>query len=210
MEVYGEKPQKFTAKWWGYVWDYYKWHIVCVLFIIFTLVTTLHQCATRPNYDLKITAVTEQNLVLGQTDAITEMANNIISDATGNGVVEAFCMPICMNDQSDAQTIQAGYAKFTVEVSMPEAYVFIMSKVFADRIEEGGLLESTDVWADGNADEYLVSLNGNEKLSALGIDTKELYLGVVKLFDDKKEDEVEKARYENGVLFARHLLGLEG
>ncbi len=209
MEVYGEKPQKFTAKWWGYVWDYYKWHFVCVLFIIFTLVTTLQQCATRPNYDLKVTAVTEQNLVLFQTDALTEMAKNLISDATGNGEVEAFVMPISMNDQSDAQTIQAGYAKFTVEVTMPEAYVFIMSKKYADTVVESGILESTDVWADGSPEEYLVSLKDNEKFTALGIDTEELYLGVVKLFEENREDELEKARYENGVLFARHLLGLE-
>lgn len=209
MEVYGEKPKRFTAKWWSYIWDYYKWHIFCVLFIIFTLVTTLQQCATRPNYDLKITAVTEQNLVLSQTDTITEMAKNLISDATGNGEIEALVMPICMSDESDAQTIQAGYAKFTVEVTMPEAYVFIMSKVFADRVAESEIMETTDVWAGGSPDEYLVSLAGNEKLAELGIDTEELYLGVVKLFDDKKEDEVEKARYENGVLFAKYLLGLE-
>jgi len=209
MEVYGEKPQKFTAKWWGYVWDYYKWHIFCVLFIIFTLVTTLHQCATRPNYDLKVTAVTEQNLVMSQQEALQAYAEEFISDATGNGVVEAFVMPICMSDESDAQTIQAGYAKFTVEVTMPEAYVFIMSKVFADRIAESEIMETTDVWAGGSSDEYMVSLAGNEKLEALGIDTQELYLGVVKLFDDKKDDEVEKARYENGVRFGRYLLGLE-
>lgn len=209
MEVYGEKPQKFTAKWWGYVWDYYKWHFVCVIFIIFIMVTTLHQCATRPNYDLKVTAITEQNLVMSQTDTLTEMAQGVISDATGNGEIEAFVMPICMSDESDAQTIQAGYAKFAVEMSMPEAYVFIMSQVFADKVAEGELLEPASVWADGRDDEYLISLAGNEKLEALGIDTGELYLGVVKLFDDKKEDEVEKARYENGVLFARHLLGLE-
>lgn len=210
MEVYGEKPQKFTAKWWGYVWDYYKWHIFCVLFIIFALVTTLHQCATRPNYDLKITAVTEQDLVLGQQDAIRTEAENIVTDATGNGINEVYFMPISMNDQRDAQMMQANFAKFTAEVSMPEAYVFILSKKFAEQVAESEIFETADVWAGGNEGEYLVSLDGNEKLTALGIDTEELYLGVVKLFDDKKDDEVEKARYENGVLFARHLLGLEG
>lgn len=209
MEVYGEKPKRFTAKWWEYIWDYYKWHFVCVLFIIFTLVTTLQQCITRPNYDLKITAVTEQPLVLSQQDAIRTEAEGVISDATGNGITEAYVMPISMNEQSDAQTIQAEYTRLTIEVSLPEAYVFILSKAYIQNVLEVEILESTDVWADGTAGEYLVSLNGNEKLSALGIDTEELYLGVVGLTDDKREDEVEKARYENGVLFARHLLGLE-
>ena len=209
MEVYGEKPQKFTAKWWGYVWDYYKWHIVCVIFIIFTVATTLQQCATRPNYDLQITTVTEQELVLSQTEAIRAEAESIVADATGNGINEVYIMPIWMNDQSDPQMMQANYAKFAVEMSMPEAYVFIMSKVFADRVAESELMEPASVWAGGSKDEYLVSLAGNEKLTALGSDTEDLYLGVVKLFEEKQDDELEKARYENGVLFARHLLGLE-
>ncbi|MBQ7986474.1 MAG: hypothetical protein IJ304_04320 [Clostridia bacterium] len=209
MEVYGEKPKKFTAKWWGYVWEYYKWHIVCVLFIIFTVVTTFQQCANRPSYDLQITAVTENALALSQTDAITALAEEVISDATGNGVNEAFILPISMNEQSDAQTIQAGYARFTVEITMPEAYVFIVSDAYADTLIESEILESTDVWAGGNADEYLVSLKDNEKLTALGIDTDGLYLGVVKLFEGHQEDEVEKTRQENGVRFGRYLLGLE-
>ena len=209
MEVYGEKPQKFTAKWWEYVWEYYKWHIICVLFAIFMLVTTLHQCATKPKYDLKITAVTEQELVMSQTDTLTEMAQGVISDATGNGEIEAFFMPIVMNDKSDPQMAQANYTKFTVEMSMPEAYVFIMSKKYVDMVEGSELFETTDIWAGGSADEELVSLEGNEKLAALGIDTKELYLGVARIAEGNKENELEKARYENGVLFARHLLGLE-
>ncbi len=209
MEVYGEKPKKFTAKWWEYIWEYYKWHFVCVLFIIFTVVTTLQQCATRPNYDLQITAVTEQELVLSQTDGIRDLAEGVIADSTGNGINEVYVMPIFMNEQIDAQMMQANFAKFSVEMSMPEAYVFILSKKFADTVVEVGILESCDVWADGSADEYVVSLNGNEKLTALGIDTNELYLGVLKLTEDRQEDELEKARYENGVRFSRHLLGLE-
>ncbi len=209
MEVYGEKPQRFTAKWWEYIWDYYKWHIVCVLFIIFTLVTILHQCATRPNYDLKITVVTEQSLMFGQTDDICETAESIILDATGNGVNEAFVMPISLNEENNVQALQAEYAKLTVEITMPEAYAFIVSKGYVDTVIKSGILEATDVWADGNADEYLVSLEDNEKLKALGIDTKELYLGVVKLSQERQEDELEKARYENGVRFGRYLLGLE-
>ena len=209
MEVYGEKPKKFTAKWWEYIWEYYKWHFVCALFIIFTLVTTLHQCATRPSYDLQITAVTEQELVLSQTDGIRDLAEDVIADATENGVNEVYVMPLTLNPDGDPQIMQVNHTKFMVEMSMPESYVFILSKKFADTVVEGGILESTDVWAGGSADEYVVSLKGNEKLTALGIDTNELYLGVLKLTEDRQKDELECARYENGVLFAKHLLGLE-
>lgn len=209
MEVYGEKPKKFTAKWWEYIWEYYKWHFVTVLFIIFVLVTTLQQCATRPKYDLQITIATEQDLVLTQVDSLRADVESIVTDATGNGVNEVYIMPLTLNPEGDPQVMQVNHTKFTVELSMPESYVFILSKTYADQVVGSGLLESVDVWAGGESKEEVVSLKGNEKLAALGIDTEELYLGVVSLEDENKDDELEKARYENGVLFARHLLGLE-
>ena len=209
MEVYGEKPKKFTAKWWEYIWEYYKWHFVCVVFTIFIVATTVQQCATRPEYDLKITAVTEQNLVQSQTEALQKDAESIVTDATGNGVCEVLFMPLVMNDGTDAQTLQVMHTKFTVELAMPESYVFIISEKFVEQVPASDIFESCDVWAGGSPDEYLVSLNGNEKLTALGIDTRELYLGVVRISENNSGKELEKARYENGVRFGRYLLGLE-
>lgn len=213
MEVYGEKPKKYTKDWWSYIWLYYKWHIIGTVFAIFMVVTTLNQCANRPRYDLQITAVTENELYISQIDAMERFAGEIVSDATGNGEKEIYIMPIHMSEQSDAATIQAGYAQFTVEMSMPESYVFIMSPRYTEAVLDSGILESTDVWAGGaESDGYLVSLKDNEMLKAFGIDSSanEYYLGVVKLFEKNMENELEKARYENGVRFARGLLGLEG
>lgn len=212
MEVYGEKPQKFTKEWWSYIWLYYKWHIIGACVAIFMIVTTLHECATRTKYDLQITLVTEQQIMLSQSGSMRNYAESIIGDATQNGIAEAYVMPIWLSDKADAQSIQAGYAKFTVEMTMPESHVFIMSRMYADRVIEAGILEETQNWAEGaESDGYVISLKDSEKLKEMGIDpsTEELFVGVVQLFDDKKEDAVEKARYENGVLFARSLLGLE-
>lgn len=212
MEVYGEKPKKYTKEWWSYIWLYYKWHIIGTIFAIFMIVTTLHQCANRPKYDLQITAITENELYLSQLEAMEHFGEEKISDATGNGEKELYIMPIHMSDESDAATIQAGYAQFTVEMTMPESYVFIVSERYVDAVFQSGILESTDVWADGaESDGYLVSLKGNETLKSFAIDTEaeKLYIGVVKLLGDKGEKPLEKARYENGVRFARSVLGLE-
>ena len=121
MEVYGEKPKKYTKEWWSYIWLYYKWHILGTALAIFMVVTTLQQCANRPRYDLQITAVTENELYISQIEAMENFAEETISDATGNGEKEVYIMPIHMSEQSDAATIQAGYAQFTVEISMPES-----------------------------------------------------------------------------------------
>ncbi|MBR5808582.1 MAG: hypothetical protein IKY39_00550 [Clostridia bacterium] len=209
MEVYGEKPQKFTAKWWEYIWEYYKWHFACVLFIIFTMVTTLHQCATRPSYDLQIMIATQQDIAPAQADYLREEAESIVADSTGNGVNEVYVMPLTLNPDGDPQIMQVNHTKFTVELSMPESYVFILSKKYADQAVGTGFFESVGVWTGDGSEEELISLKDNEKLTALGIDTEELYLGVLKLTEERQKDELEKSRYENGVLFARHLLGLE-
>lgn len=209
MEVYGEKPQKFTAKWWEYIWEYYKWHFMCILFILFILVTTLHQCATRPSYDLQIAAVTEKDWAPAQVDALREDVESVIEDSTGNGINEAYIMPLTINENGDPQILQVNHTKFMVELSMPESYVFIMSKKHADVVLGTDFFESVDTWAGGDSKEELVSLAGNEKLTSLGIDTEDLYLGVVRLPESKAGDELEKKRHENGVQYARHLLGLE-
>ena len=33
MEKYGVKPQRFTKAWFEYVWDYYKIHIIDLVFL---------------------------------------------------------------------------------------------------------------------------------------------------------------------------------
>lgn len=212
MEVYGEKPKKFTKEWWSYIWLYYKWHFIGVAAVIFMVVTFLHECATRPSYDLQIALVTEPEVVMSQTDKMQSYAEGIVNDATGNGKNEVYILPICLSDESDPQSIQVGYARFTAEIAMPESYVFIMSREYADTVIKNGILERTEAWAPGvESDGYVVSLKDNEKLKEFGIDSSanELYMGVVSLFEDNRENELEAARHENGVKLARSLLGLE-
>jgi hypothetical protein len=197
------------GKRWEYIWEYYKWHFVSVLFIIFTLVTTLHQCATKPVYDLQIMIATEQEIAPAQADLLRAEAEGIVSDSTGNGVNEVYVMPLTLNPDGDPQIMQANHTKFTVELAMPESYVFILSKKYAEQVIGADFFEKVGAWAGGESEDELVSLKGNEKLASLGIDAEDLYLGVVRLGEKNKENELEKARHENGVLFARHLLGLE-
>lgn len=212
MEVYGEKPKKFTAKWWDYVWYYYKWHILGTIFAIFMFATMLTQCAARTECDLKVCLVLRDDLVLTQEENLKKAMSEIVSDATKNGKKEVDIEPVYMGDETNIQNKQALYAKLAVTVANPESYVFIMSKEYADSIIKNEIFESTKNWADGESeDEYVISLSGNETLKKMGIDggDEELFLGVVKLFDNRQGNETEKARHENGVRFARYLIGLE-
>lgn len=214
MEVYGTKPKKFTKAWWEYFWCYYKIHVFAVLFAVLVIGITAVQCATRPSYDLQIDFVSQFGVLPEYESMLTEMAGKVITDADGNGKVEPYVLTLDMRDGDVvvSEQNQAYNTKFAIEQAYPSAYVFIVSEKYAKVSAENGIMENSDVWASElGAGSDVVSLAGSAALSEIGIDAEaaELYVGVVALSEENADDEVERARYENGVRFARHLLGLE-
>lgn len=208
MEVYGVKPKKFTKEWWGYFWYYYKWHTLGVLFAAFLIVTSFVQCVTQTKYDLQIDFITEHYITTEQEEKLTEIIEANIDDVTQNGDVEAFVLSLNMTNE-DVQMTQALSTKMMIEFGYSEGYVFIMSKKYADMVLEHGIMEETSAWAGEQAnDSGVVSLAGCKALSDIGIDatSHDLYIGVLKMRDDDKEDELEIARYENGKKFAQFLI----
>ena len=212
MEVYGEKPKKFTAEWWDYIWMYYKWHILSAIFAIFAITSAVTQCANRTEYDLKVTVVTENEVVFTQTDIMSEYTKKVIDDVTGNGIKDVLVTPINTGSQGGAEYQSAQMTKLTVEMAIPESYVFIMNRHIADMAIENEILEETGNWAgDAESDGYVISLKGNERLREFGMnpDGEELFVGVVSVFGDRQGKELEAKRQENGVKLARNLVGLE-
>ena len=215
MEVYGVKPKKFTKAWWEYFWDYYKWHTVGVAFAALLIGITAVQCATRPSYDLQIDFASQFGVLPEYEENIKNLAAQVIQDADGDGEIEPTVLTFDMRDggmTANAEYAMAINTKFAVEQAYPEAYVFIVSEKYAKVSEENGIMEDSSVWASEIENEgAMVSLAGSAALSQIGIDAAaaELFVGVVGLTDEKKADETECRRYENGVRFARYLLGLE-
>lgn len=210
MEVYGEKPKRFTHEWWDYIWYYYKWHIISTVVAVVMVTVGLVQCANKTEYDLRITVVTEKEIVTTHTDAITEFAQGVISDATGNGKNEVLVTGLCLNGKN-AEYEQAQLSKLTIELTVPESYIYIMPRNIANEAINNGILEETRTWAgDMESDGYVISLKGNEKLKSFAIDSdgEELYIGVARIFTEN-DPELEKKRQENGIKVARELVGLE-
>ncbi len=209
MEVYGVKPKKFTKAWWEYFWYYYKWHTVCGLVAACLIGTSCVQCATQTKYDLQVDFIAERNLAEENSVAIRSMAEGIVDDVTGNGKNDVFILTLDMSENSDPQIMQAMQTKMTLEMGYSEGYTFIMSKKYADIMVENDALERADVWAGEDVEGYAISLAESRVLNEIGLDTADLYVGVVKMKDDKKDDDKECAKYNNGVKFAQYLLGRE-
>lgn len=209
MEVYGTKPKLFTKEWWPYFWDYYKIHtIVCIVAAI-VIISTINDCMHRTNYDLQIDVITENSVTQEALDNLTNIICENIEDVTCNGKNEAYITYIDMGENIDPQYSQAMYTKMTIEAIYTDSSVFLMSKKYADYMFENGILMPASSWTDAESyNGYAVSLENCEILENIGIDTSDLYAGVVNLRADDKEQLREKNRkkQENGVKFAKFLL----
>ncbi len=209
MEVYGIKPKRFTKEWWGYFWDYYKWHTIGGGFVAFLVITSCVQCITQTKYDLQVDYISEYGILSEHEDALRALAEEKIEDVTGNGKNEVSILSLNMSQANDPQMMQAMQTKFVIEMGYSEGYAFILTKQYADLMTEQGVLEPTSAWAGEYAnDGCVISLSGCTALSEIGIDASEqdLYIGIHKVREKEKEDELEVKRYENGVRFAQYLI----
>lgn len=214
MEVYGTKPKMFTKAWWEYFWDYYKMYVFGGIFAVILISITAVQCATQPSYDLQIDFASQFGVLPEYEQNIADLASQVILDADGDNKIEPYVITFDLRDGGVviAENSMAMNTKFAIEQAYPTAYVFIVSEKYAKVSEQNGIMESSSVWASELGEGMdVVSLAGSEALSSIGIDAAagELYVGVVALTEENKDNETERRRYENGVRFARYLLGLE-
>ena len=209
MEVYGTKPKRFTKDWWEYFWDYYKLHTIAAVFVLIALISTISECAHKINYDLQVDLISENPVSSAGLEALTPFIEDNIDDVTANGKTQAYLNYIYMGEENDPQYMQAMYTKFSVEMGYTEAFVFLVSKKYADTLIDAGAFEPATNWCSVQAyRDCCVSLEGCEYLHNIGINTDDLYLGIIKMRERDKESEREKnkPKQENGIKFAKFLI----
>lgn len=204
MEVYGEKPKRFTKEWWDNYFYYYKVHTIvgiCVLVVIGYLTYT---DLTATKYDLEIDYISELGMSSDQGEFIENLAEGCIDDATGNEICDAFVMMLDMMPSNDVQYAQAMQVKLMTEPTYGEAFVFIMTKEYVDMMSEGDIFEDASVWCEEEGE--AVSLAGCKAFEGTGIPVDELYVAVRKLRDDEIDKEKQIIKYENAKKFAKYLI----
>ena len=209
MEVYGIKPKRFTKEWWEYFWDYYKFHTIAAVFVIIALITTVNECAHRTNYDLQIDYISENQILPESANLLNALIEENIDDVTENGKKEVYVAQFDMGEHNDPQYTQAMFAKYSVEAMYTDSFVFLMSKKYADELSDAGIFEKSEIWTSAPSyNGYCVSLEACTKLEEIGIDTSDLYIGVIKIRERDRESEREKNRpkQENGIKFAKFLI----
>ena len=209
MEVYGQKPKRFTKEWWEYFWDYYKLHTIAGVFLLFILVISISECAHKIDYDLQVDYISEHQISDRSVTALTELIEKNIDDINENGKNQAYVTVLDMGEDADPQYTQAIYTKYSVEAGYTESFVFLVSKKYADILSEEDIFEKSENWTSAPSyNGYCISLDNCAVLKEIGIDTSDLYLGIIRLRDREKEAEREKKLpyQRNGIKFAKFLI----
>ena len=212
MEVYGTKPKRFTKEWWQYFWDYYKIHTISSVLAIFVIISTVSECKKQINYDLQIDVITRNSVSQEALDILSNTAREKISDVTGNGENEVYVSYIDMGIEGDPQLMEAMHTKMMIETGYTEAFIFFVSKEYADYMSDTGVFKPASEWTSAKSyNGYCIDLKGCETIENMGFDTSDLYLGIVELRERDKVSEREKNRpkQENGINFAKFLLNEE-
>ncbi len=207
MEVYGVKPKRFTKEWWGYFWDYYKWHTISVLGIALVVGYSCVQCATATKYDLQVDYVSEHGILEQQQTALAELIKANIDEIHNNDSIDAFVLALNGTPTRDPQADQAIQAKIMLEQSFSESFAFIMSKQYVDYYSQAEMFEKNALWAgDKAAEGYAVSLENCTQLKEIGINTDDCYIAVRKLRKDEADDEIKIAEQANAIKLAQYLI----
>ena len=93
-EKYGTVPPKFTKAWWGYFWDYYKWHVIITVAAVVIAAVTIVQCANRPKYDMNVIYAGHMNYSDEEIEKMQNLLSEYIEDIDGNGKKSIFYFPL--------------------------------------------------------------------------------------------------------------------
>ena len=221
MEKYGTIPKKFTKAWWEYLWEYYKWHTIAILFVVFMISSLIYSNVTRTRYDMCVSYVGTspffeqskgnlEELIVPVTEEITE--NDKIDVSFDVYSIDASVAP----DAASAEMQSAISMKLMAELEAGSGYLYLVSKgnlenfyALAGCFADTSLYapDGMEVFTDENGRACAVSLAGNEKLTAAGMDCSDLYLAVRSMYERDKKDEEKIRLYENSLKIAEFIIG---
>ena len=218
-EKYGTIPKKFTADWWGYVWEYYKWHILITLFLIIFVASYIHSCATAVKYDVSVVH-TDSNVIGEDVSlALREDLQDKIEDIDANGErnIEFMSMTIVGTPGFEEQDM-AMQTKFFLSFTHETTYLYLVSEEqclnLIDNSSIGDYFLPVDEWGfeteknlspeDGG--NYGIALDDNAYLREKGCITEGLRLMIRPYYADADKNGLGKGAFENAKIMAQEIL----
>lgn len=221
MEKYGTIPKKFTKAWWEYFWEYYKWHTISIAFIIFMVSSLTYSIVTATKYDAYVSYVGKSPTFMVSKESLKELITPLTEEITENETIDISFDEYSLDatvepEASEVEMESAISMKLMAELEAGDSYLFLISKNNLDGFH--GLSDcfvDTSVYAEGAENVYTdengracaVSLEGNEKLTAAGVDCTDMYLAVRALYERDRDSEQKPKLYENSLKIAKFIIG---
>lgn len=218
-EKYGVIPPKFTKAWWGYFWDYYKWYVIGITFVILCIAITLVQCATRKQYDLTVTYAGKLVFDESSTLSVENAMSQFTEDIDGNGESAVFFQALTISGAPGQE--QYDYVlqtKLDLELQNERSFIFLFDK---DRLDNmlnrdyvADLYVPVSEWAPDLGSEfptvegvdgivYGVDVSNSSFLKELGINCDDMY-AVLRV--NTWDDETNRAAYESSKAILKEIV----
>lgn len=147
-----EKPKFGTRKWFENYWYHYKWHTIIGLFIVFIIVSLVHDILTREKYDAELMITGQTYVTSTPAGRIALLLEQYCGDYDGNGEIKVNVVDnIFPSDMAQAEMMMAAQTKLMVELSDGRSMVMILDDYTYDMINqssEGNFFADISAYSD--------------------------------------------------------------
>ncbi len=205
-------PKTFTKEWFGYVWDYYRYHIIGGIVVVALLVMTGVELADRVEYDANINYVATDVISLETSEKIADACKTVSDDVNGDEETNINLTQLNFTHEAakDPNLYTALTNKLMTTFAVEDEFIYIMDKTMMNEVLNMSATEGVFIpvgeWADQcNEDEiYGASLKESTLLNNYEINTENLYILVRMNYDaDNSELSIKE---ENAIKIANFLL----
>lgn len=211
-EKYGVKPKLFTKKWWEYFWDYYKYHTISVIAILFIGGISIYQAVTAPKYYFNISYSANAYLSDESEEPLRQRLSEFLTNKGTDGI--GINQTAFVEGSMDSEQEYAMVTKMQLEVTDKDTIIYIFdeekSKYFIGVSEMEGAFSPVNDWlleevpqdkimsSDGVG--YAVKLNESEILSECGVYSDNLYVAVRNLNGEENEKIADAKLVANAII----------
>lgn len=218
-EKYGTIPPKFTKDWWGYVWEYYKLHILATLVVLAFVGSYIHSCATQVHYDVTVVHIDSNIIGEDVSEALRADLGDKINDIDANDEknIEFMSMTI-MDAPGFEEQDMAMQTKFFLSFTHDTTYLYLVSDEqcrnlidnasIADYflpVEDWGIDVEKNLSPEDGGD-YGIALDDNAYLKEKGCITEGLRLMIRPYYADADDSGNGEGAFENAKILAQEIL----
>lgn len=220
MAEHFEKPKKFTAEWFGYIWHYYKVHFICIAIAIVLIAITVAEFVNAVRADVEVNYIATNVMEAETAEQLSQRMEEFVFDVNEDGKVH---VPVAQLNftraaMQDGEQVMVLENKLMITFASPEQMLFIFDETMLEDVismnAAEGIFVPVSQWCQKeveesmlysyNGENYAVNLSKSEILTQLGLDASNMYLAVRENY--QPEDKTLQIKYEACVELANALV----